>query len=84
MLQYELKVAVLTDFGLNYRYLSLPELDPYIANQIIGVDNNVENQLERLIWFLENNGFKYESENAKQLRGIKNIKIYIDRRFWNE
>jgi ABC-type glycerol-3-phosphate transport system substrate-binding protein len=42
---------------------------------------NAENQLERLIWFLENNGFKYESENAKQLRGIKNIKIYIDRRF---
>ena len=66
-----LQINILSDNGHAIGQVDLPQINIDDTFFIIGQDNNVKNQIERLIIYFEKN--KHYNRDYKFLRGVENL-----------
>lgn len=66
-----LQIHILSDKGIKIAEVDLPQINTENTLAIIGKDNNVENQIERLIEYV--NDRPYLNYDYSSLRGMKNL-----------
>lgn len=68
-----LKINIQSPKGITIGEVDLPQINTENTLAIIGKDNNVENQIERLIKYFETR--PYLNYDYSSLRGMKNLEF---------
>ena len=68
-----LKINIQSPKGITIGEVDLPQINTENTLAIIGKDNNLENQIERLIEYFENN--PHLNYDYSSLRGMKNLEF---------
>ena len=68
-----LKINIKSPKGITIGEVDLPQINTDDTFFIIGKDNNLENQIERLIEYFENN--PHLNYDYSSLRGMKNLEF---------
>ena len=68
-----LKLNIQSPKGITIAEVDLPQINTENTLAIIGKDNNLENQIERLIEYFETR--PYHNYDYRSLRGMKNLEF---------
>ena len=73
-----LQIGILNERGVMINNIDLPQINTENTLHIIGNDNNIQNQVERLIHYFEENKHLNEYvKKAKELRNLNNLEFYF-------